>query len=63
MKQIREASGLSSNARLSTKAIVNNDDIDKKEDVNTVSNENNNGHKPGSIAARANMVKNYNENK
>ncbi|MCR5358090.1 MAG: YidC/Oxa1 family membrane protein insertase [Lachnospiraceae bacterium] len=64
MKQMREASGLVSNAKLSTKAIVNNDDIDKNEaPVKEESTANNVSAKPGSLAARANLVKNFNENK
>ena len=60
-KSIQAASGLSSNARLSTKTLVNNDKIDSKED-NANSGVNVSGAKPGSLAARANMVKQYNEN-
>ena len=58
-KSIQAASGLSSNARISTKTLVNNDRIDNSNDnKNTVNTE----YKPGSLAAKANMVKQYNEN-
>jgi YidC/Oxa1 family membrane protein insertase len=60
MKQIREASGLTNNAKLSTKAIVKNDSPETNvDDSNNESNVKN--VKPGSLAAKANMVKQYNE--
>ena len=66
MKQIREASGLANNAKLSTKAIVNNDDIDssaKNDGVLDKPAAAKGNYKPGSLAAKANMVRDYNENK
>ncbi len=58
-KKIYEASGISNNAKISTRAIVNNDRIDKE----TSSSENNysGNEKAGSLAAKANMVSNYNK--
>ena len=61
MKNMREASGLASNAKISTKAIVKNDD-NKEEDIKKNTEFYNSGNKPGSLAAKANMVKKYNEN-
>ena len=61
MKNMREASGLASNAKISTKAIVKNDD-NKEEDIKKNTEFYNSGDKPGSLAAKANMVRKYNEN-
>jgi YidC/Oxa1 family membrane protein insertase len=65
-KKIYEASGLVNNAKISTKAIVNNDKLDgesKEEKIKKATEYYNNSGsaKPGSIAAKANMVKQYNE--
>ena len=58
-KKMYEAAGLANNAKISTKAIVkntpNNNDSNEKVDSKPVN------AKPGSIAAKANMVRNYNE--
>lgn len=57
-KKMYEAAGLANNAKISTKAIVKNtSDIESNDKA--VSNQGN--AKPGSLAAKANMVKNYNE--
>ncbi len=57
-RKIYEAAGLANNARISTKAIVkntpDNSDNDKMETKSV-------NAKPGSIAAKANMVRKYNE--
>ena len=59
-KKIYEAAGLSSNAKISTKAIVKNiPAADGKDNTDTGSKPVN--AKPGSIAAKANMVRSYNE--
>ncbi|MCR4806370.1 MAG: YidC/Oxa1 family membrane protein insertase [Lachnospiraceae bacterium] len=58
-KKVYEAAGLASNAKISTKAIVSNTAAaDKKDSGSGTGNVN---AKPGSIAAKANMVKDYNE--
>ncbi len=61
-RKIMEASGLTNNAKLSTKAIVNNDSINDNDMKKTSESTNSNNGKPGSIASKANLVKQYNEN-
>ena len=59
-KKMYEAAGLASNARISTKAIVR----DTKDNENgTSSDQKPVNVKPGGIAAKANMVRDYNERK
>lgn len=61
-KKIYEASGISNNARISTRAIVNNDRIDKdNKETDPVKYNNMGNEKAGSLAAKANMVSNYNK--
>lgn len=57
-KKMYEAAGLANNAKISTKAIVKNAPDSNSNDNNTSKPAN---AKPGSIAAKANMVRNYNE--
>ena len=56
-KKLYEAAGLANNAKISTKAIVKNtaENESPKTDTKPVNT------KPGSIAAKANMVRNFNE--
>ena len=60
MKQIREASTLSNNAKISTKAIVKNENTGSGENEDTKIKTSSSA-KPGSLAAKANMVKQYND--
>ncbi len=66
-KKIYESAGIANNAKLSTKAIINNEKADEnKKEVNINKGQDNDSisksvSKPGSLAAKANMVKNYNE--
>ncbi|MCR5509115.1 MAG: YidC/Oxa1 family membrane protein insertase [Lachnospiraceae bacterium] len=61
MQKMREASGLTNNAKLSTKAIITTDQHN-----NEVSSGNDNSnkkeYKAGSLAEKANIVRKYNEN-
>ncbi len=65
-KNMQAAAGLTNNAKISTKTIVNNDKADsvnKEEKIKKATEYYNSGTaKPGSIAAKANMVKMYNDN-
>ena len=65
-KKLYENSGIEKRARISTKAIVNNDKIDNesksKKIKDTADNNNLSDPKPGSLASKANMVRKYNEN-
>ena len=61
-KKIYESAGIANNAKLSTKAIINNDKADEnKNKVQENDGSSKSVTKPGSLAAKANMVKNYNE--
>ena len=57
-KKMYEAAGLANNARISTKAIVKNTEDNKDTNESKPVNV-----KPGGIAAKANMVRDYNERK
>jgi YidC/Oxa1 family membrane protein insertase len=57
-KKMYEAAGLANSAKISTKAIVKNTSDNDGNDKNTAKPAD---AKPGSLAAKANMVRNYNE--
>ena len=61
-KNLSQSLGLSSNAKISTKAIVNETEENKDDKIKKATEYYNSGAKPGSIAAKANMVRKYNEN-
>ena len=61
-KNLNQSLGLSGNAKISTKAIVNETEENREEKIKKATEYYNSGAKPGSIAAKANMVKKYNEN-